>query len=88
MGAEPIVISESERAVWAEAVSTATSFSAAIVGQSLDLLGSVGVDAPARVLGPLLRSSVESALARATATSIDVSLLDPEPRPYSPEDPS
>ncbi|MBH0023120.1 Rossmann-like and DUF2520 domain-containing protein [Salinibacterium sp. SWN248] len=88
MGAEPIVISEDERAAWAEAVSTATSFSAAIVRQSLDLLGSVGVDAPARVLGPLLRSSVENALARATATSIDVSLLDPEPRPHSQEDPS
>ncbi|GHD80609.1 putative short-subunit dehydrogenase-like oxidoreductase (DUF2520 family) [Salinibacterium amurskyense] len=88
MGAEPIVIAESERAAWAEAVSTATSFSAAIVGQSLDLLASVGVDAPSRVLGPLLRSSVESALARATATSIDVSLLDPEPRPHSQEDPS
>ncbi|MBH0116545.1 DUF2520 domain-containing protein [Salinibacterium sp. NG253] len=88
MGAEPIVIAENERASWAEAVSTATSFSAAIVGQSLDLLGSVGVDDPARVLGPLLRSSVESALTRATATSIDVSLLDPEPRPRSQEDPS
>ncbi|MGV8877023.1 MAG: DUF2520 domain-containing protein [Rhodoglobus sp.] len=88
MGAEPIVIDESQRAAWAEAVSTATSFSAAIVGQSLNLLTGLGVDAPARVLGPLLRSSVESALAGATATTIDLSSFDSDSRPYSPEDPS
>ncbi|MGV8858094.1 DUF2520 domain-containing protein [Rhodoglobus sp.] len=88
MGAEPIVIAESERAAWAEAVSTATSFSAAIVGQSLDLLKDVGVENPARVLGPLLRSSVESALAGATATTIDLSSFDPDSRPHSQEDPS
>jgi len=88
MGAEPVVIPEDDRAAWAEAVSTATSFSAAIVGQSLGLLANAGVDNPSRVLGPLLRSSVESALAQADATSIDLSSLDSEPRPYSPEDPS
>ncbi|QYH35226.1 Rossmann-like and DUF2520 domain-containing protein [Salinibacterium sp. M195] len=88
MGAEPIVIAENERAAWAEAVSTATSFSAAIVGQSLNLLENVGVENPARVLGPLLRSSVESALAYASATSIDVSSFDTEQRPHSQEDPS
>jgi len=88
MGAEPIVIAESERAAWAEAVSTATSFSAAIVGQSLDLLSGVGVDNPARVLGPLLRSSVESALAGATATTLDLSSFDPDSSPHSQEDPS
>jgi predicted short-subunit dehydrogenase-like oxidoreductase (DUF2520 family) len=93
MGAEPIVIAESERAAWAEAVSTATSFSAAIVRQSLDLLAAVGVDDPGRVLGPLLRSSVESALAGATASTIDLSSMepssfDPDSRPDSQEDPS
>ena len=88
MGAEPIVIAESERAAWAEAVSTATSFSAAIVGQSLDLLSGVGVDNPARVLGPLLRSSVESALAGATATTLDLSSFDSDSSPHSQEDPS
>jgi len=88
MGAEPIVIAENERAAWAEAVSTATSFSAAIVGQSLDLLSGVGVDNPGRVLGPLLRSSVESALAGATATTLDLSSFDPDSSPHSQEDPS
>jgi len=98
MGAEPIVVAENERAAWAEAVSTATSFSAAIVGQSLDLLAQVGVDNPARVLGPLLRSSVESALAGARVHAIDLSLTEPaapNPSPFdpdssydSPEDPS
>lgn len=88
MGAEPVVIAESERAAWAEAVSTATSFSTAIVGQSLGLLESVGVENPARMLGPLLRSSVESALAGATATTIDLSSFDPDSSPHSQEDPS
>jgi predicted short-subunit dehydrogenase-like oxidoreductase (DUF2520 family) len=88
MGAEPIVINEDERAAWAEAVSTATNFSAAIVGQCLDLLKNVGVENPARVLGPLLRSSVESALAGATATTIDLSSFDTDSSPHSPEDPS
>lgn len=68
MGGEPVVIAEEDRAGYAEAVATATGFSAAIVRQSLDLLGSVGVDTPASMLGPLLRSSVETALHQAGAS--------------------
>jgi len=69
MGGEPVVIAEGDRAVYAEAVATATGFSAAIVRQSLDLLASVGVDAPANMLGPLLRSSVETALHQAGSST-------------------
>jgi predicted short-subunit dehydrogenase-like oxidoreductase (DUF2520 family) len=69
MGGEPVVIAENDRAVYAEAVATATGFSAAIVRQSLDLLASVGVDAPANMLGPLLRSSVETALHQAGSST-------------------
>jgi len=65
MGGEPVVIAESDRAVYAEAVVTATGFSAEIVRQSLELLARVGVESPAQLLGPLLRSSVETALHRA-----------------------
>jgi predicted short-subunit dehydrogenase-like oxidoreductase (DUF2520 family) len=62
MGAEPVIVAEADRAAWGEAVSTATSFSAAIVNQAVGILAGLGLDAPGRVLGPLVRSSVETAL--------------------------
>lgn len=65
MGGEPIIVEESDRAAYAEAIATATSFSIAIVEQATELLTSIGVDAPGGVLGPLVRSSVENALRRA-----------------------
>lgn len=63
MGAEPVVISEEEREIYFEAISVANNFSKLIVSQSIGLLESVGVENPRAVLGPLLRSSVEEALA-------------------------
>ena len=62
MGAEPIIVAEADREAWAEAISTATSFSTAIVGQAIGLLEGIGVDSAGSVLGPLVRSSVETAL--------------------------
>jgi predicted short-subunit dehydrogenase-like oxidoreductase (DUF2520 family) len=62
MGAEPIIVAESDRAAYAEAIETATSFSAAIVGQAVGLLDGLGIESPGRFLGPLVRSSVETAL--------------------------
>lgn len=73
MGAEPIVIAEADRPAYAEAVSIATSFSASIVGQAVGVLAGLGVEAPSRVLGPLIRSSVENALQQAV----------PEPEPFA-----
>lgn len=66
MGGEPIVVAESDRAAYAEAISTAVSFSSAIVDQATGILASIGVEAPGRVLGPLVRSAVDNALGRAT----------------------
>jgi predicted short-subunit dehydrogenase-like oxidoreductase (DUF2520 family) len=63
MGAEPVVISEEEREIYFEAISVANNFSKLIVSQSIGLLESVGVENPRAVLGPLLRSAVEEALA-------------------------
>jgi predicted short-subunit dehydrogenase-like oxidoreductase (DUF2520 family) len=63
MGAEPIVISEENRATYFEAISVAANFSAMIVNQSIGLLEAVGIDNARGVLGPVLRSSVEQALA-------------------------
>ncbi len=65
MGGEPVIVAEADRAVYAEAVATATSFSAEIVRQSTSLLAGLGIESPAGVLGPLLRSSVETALTAA-----------------------
>ena len=62
MGGEPIIIAEADRAAYAEAVSTAANFSASIVRQATGILADLGIDSAARVLGPLLRSSVETAL--------------------------
>jgi predicted short-subunit dehydrogenase-like oxidoreductase (DUF2520 family) len=66
MGGEPIVIAEADRAAYAEAISTATSFSTAIVDQATGLLASIGIEAPGTVLGPLVRSAVDNALSRAS----------------------
>jgi predicted short-subunit dehydrogenase-like oxidoreductase (DUF2520 family) len=65
MGGEPFVVAESDRAAYAEAISTAVSFSSAIVDQATGILASIGVEAPGRVLGPLVRSAVDNALGRA-----------------------
>ncbi len=71
MGGEPIVINEEDRSVYAEAIDTATSFSAEIVRQATGLLGSLGVSAPGRVLAPLVRSSVENALIETSGPSLE-----------------
>ena len=71
MGAEPIVIDENDRVAYAEAVSAASQFSTAIVGQSVEALRAIGVEQPGRVLGAVVRSAVENALQSATVDSID-----------------
>lgn len=64
MGAEPVVVAEADRPAYAEAIGTARGFSAAIVAQSMDLLAGIGVESPGALLGPLIRSAVDAALAR------------------------
>src|ERR1700712_3614951 len=64
MGGEPVVIAERDRAAYAEAIETATTFSSASVDQAAGILSSIGVPSPGRVLAPLVRSSVENALQR------------------------
>lgn len=75
MGAEPILVDETDRPAYAEAVTTATGFSASIVAQATGLLAGIGVESPGLVLGPLVRSAVENALSSATAGTIDVASL-------------
>ena len=75
MGAEPVVVAESDRAAYAEAIAVATSYSRAIVGQAIGILQSLGVEEPGRVLAPLVRSAVENALSAANVDTIDLSTL-------------
>ena len=63
LGAEPIVVPEAKRAAYAEAIATASEFSAAIVAQASGLLADIGVERPGRILAPLIRSAVDNALA-------------------------
>lgn len=65
MGGEPVIVAEADRAAYAEAIATATSFSSAIVDQATGLLASIGVESPGLLLAPLVRSSVDNALRRA-----------------------
>ncbi|PZF55337.1 DUF2520 domain-containing protein [Curtobacterium sp. MCSS17_008] len=65
MGAEPFVVSEQDRPAYADAVRAAVSFSTAIVDQSAGTLSGIGVEHPGRVLGALVRSAVDNALAAA-----------------------
>jgi predicted short-subunit dehydrogenase-like oxidoreductase (DUF2520 family) len=75
MGAEPILIDEKDRVAYAEAVTTATGFSASIVSQATGLLAGIGIESPGLVLGPLVRSAVENALSSASPGTIDVASL-------------
>lgn len=71
MGAEPIVVAEGDRAAYAEAIEIATGFSGAIVGQALARLAEAGVENPAAMIGPVIRTSVETALAAAARLGSD-----------------
>jgi predicted short-subunit dehydrogenase-like oxidoreductase (DUF2520 family) len=75
MGAEPVIVAEHDRAAYAEAIATATSFSAAIVGQAIGLLAAIGIETPGKVMAPLVRSAVENALSATSAVSIELSSL-------------
>lgn len=63
MGGEPLLISEQDRAKYAEAIDVAGSFSALVINQAIGLLNQINVTEARNVLGPLVRSSVEAALA-------------------------
>ena len=81
LGAEPVVVAEADRATYAEAIATASGFSSAIVGQAAGMLREIGIEEPGRVLGSLVRSSVENALAASqfeAADTIDLASRAPE----------
>lgn len=63
LGAEPVVVAEADRAAYGAAVAAARTFATDAVAGFLAELRAAGVEQPARLLGPLIRSAVENALA-------------------------
>ena len=63
LGAEPIVVREDQRAAYAEAFEVASGFSSLVVQQAIGILSEAGVDEAARLIGPVVRSAVDAALA-------------------------
>ncbi len=71
MGAEPVVIAESDRVAYAETIAAATEFSRAVVRQGVDGLRDLGLDRPDRVIGGLVRAAVEEELRAAAGLASD-----------------
>ncbi len=63
MGAEPVAIAEGDRPLYHAALAHASNHLVTLVAQASQLLREVGVEAPERMLGPLLRATLENALA-------------------------
>jgi predicted short-subunit dehydrogenase-like oxidoreductase (DUF2520 family) len=63
LGGEPVLISEEQRAAYAEAYEVATGFSSLVVQQALGILTEAEVENPSRLIGPVVRSAIEHALA-------------------------
>lgn len=62
MGAEPVAIDEAHRPLYHAALAHASNHLVTITAQSTQLLTDIGVEQPHRMLGPLMRASLENAL--------------------------
>lgn len=63
MGAEPVVIAEADRPLYHAALAHGSNHVMTLLGESMQVLGQIGVTHPERVLGPLARATVDNALA-------------------------
>ncbi|OFI39058.1 oxidoreductase [Arthrobacter sp. SW1] len=63
MGAEPVVIAEADRTIYHAALAHSANHMATLVAQGSQLLREIGVEQPENLLGPLLRATLENALA-------------------------
>jgi predicted short-subunit dehydrogenase-like oxidoreductase (DUF2520 family) len=62
LGSEPIVIYSEQRAAYSEAFEVASGFSSLVVQQAVGILTDAGVSEAAKLIAPVVRSAVESAL--------------------------
>jgi len=63
MGGEPVHVAEADRALYHAALAHAANHLVTILGQSQQVLASIGIEDPARYMGPLVRAAVDNALA-------------------------
>ncbi len=64
MGGEPFFVAEEDRRLYHAALVTGANHLVTLVAEAADLLRAAGIDAPARVLGPLLTAALDNALRR------------------------
>lgn len=62
LGAEPAIIQEGQRAAFSEAFEVASGFSSLVVQQAVGILSQAGVPDAARLIAPVVKSAVETAL--------------------------
>ncbi|MCP3427319.1 DUF2520 domain-containing protein [Rothia sp. AR01] len=67
MGGEPVVIAEGDRPLYHAALSHASNHMVTLIGQASQILEGIGVEDPAHVLGPLLKATLDNALASGDA---------------------
>ena len=63
MGGEPVVIAEADRGTYHVALAHASNHLVTLTAQSRQLLESIGVDQPDRMLSPLMHAALENSLA-------------------------
>ncbi len=69
MGCEPVVVGESDREAYADAIVAVTEFSRSLIGQSTGRLREIGIENPGGYLSALVQSTVERALREASDPS-------------------
>ena len=62
VGAEPVWVAEADRGAYHLALAHGANHLVTLVSQALDILGGTGIEAPDRVLGPLVRAALDNAL--------------------------
>jgi predicted short-subunit dehydrogenase-like oxidoreductase (DUF2520 family) len=67
MGAEPVWVAEEDRARYHAALSHGANHLVTIVAQAMQVLAGAGIDAPDRVLAPLLSAALDGALRQGDA---------------------
>lgn len=62
MGGEPVWIAEDQRAAYHAALAHGSNHLVTLIAEAMEVLGAAGVEEPRRVLGPLVRASLDNAL--------------------------
>jgi predicted short-subunit dehydrogenase-like oxidoreductase (DUF2520 family) len=62
MGGEPLAVADADRALYHAALVHSANHAVTLVTQAAALLNRIGVEEPARILGPLVHASVDGAL--------------------------